>query len=308
MRPIAVDQNVVQYPLNELLATPANVRLMRVLADEALEPIGAADAAERAGLSPAGARRSLERLADTGFVRRIGGGHAKRYALRESGPVVSALRNLFRDENLRYLSLRTQIRKAIEQLPEIQAAWAGALPMGVGAPLQINLLTDARSSTYLGEQLRSRLAGIEREFDLIIEIALFTRADLPDNLPENVDLLAGYHDTGRRTSDTTHAERDARTARYSEEIAKMIDRDPSLIKRASRYLDFLLEDEQGAAAHDLREWKELLGTHSPQRLKEFLVADSPRAIRLRQSSPFFAVLSPAERDQLMDKGGDGNDA
>lgn len=298
MRPIAIEQNVIRYPLNELLGTPANVRLMRMLADEVIGPIGASEAAERTGLTLAGARRALVRLAKTGFVQRVGGGRSHRYVLRESDPITNTIRELFQNESKRYRVLRSQVREAVENLPEIQAAWIDSPPTQIGKPLQIGILSDSRSLVYLGDQVRNRLAEVEREFDLIIEIRTFSQADAPDLFLEGAELLAGYIDTGISSSDRTHAERDERAAQFSSAIAKILDSDPSLIKRASRYLEFLLEDSQGSASHDIREWHDILTRYSTQRIKDFLVAETPRAKRLRQSSPFFAVLDTKERDKV----------
>ena len=298
MRPIAIEQNVIRYPLNELLGTPANVRLMRVLAEEVIGPIGASEAAEMTGLTLAGARRALVKLAKTGFVQSIGGRRSQRYVLRESDPITSTIRELFRNESKRYQVLRTQIRGALENLPEIQAAWIDSPPTQVGKPLQIGILSDSRSLSYLGDQVRTRLAEMEREFDVIVEIRTFSRADAPEAFLDGAELLAGYIDTGISSSDRTHAERDERAARFSSAIAEVLDSDPSLIKRASRYLEFQLEDSHGSASHDLREWHDILTRYSVQRIKDFLVAETPRAKRLRQSSPFFAVLNPEEKNKV----------
>ena len=308
MRPIAIEQNVIRYPLNELLGTPASVRLMRVLAEEVIGPIGASEAAEMTGLTLAGARRALVKLTKTGFVQSLGGRRSKRYVLRESDPITNTIRELFRNESKRYQVLRTQIREALENLHEIQAAWIDSPPTQVGKPLQIGILSDSRSLAYLGEQVRKRLAEIEREFDVIIEIRTFSQADAPEAFLEGAELLAGYIDTGISSSDRTHAERDERTARYSSTIAKILDSDPSLIKRASRYLEFLLEEDQGSASHDLREWHDILTRYSVQRIKDFLVSETPRAKRLMQSSPFFAVLDSDERDKITAESGMYHDA
>jgi len=298
MRPIATEQNAIRYPLNELLGTPANVRLMRILAEEVIGPIGASEAAERTGLTLAGARRALLRLVKTGFVQRIGGGRSQRYVLRESDTITNTIRELFRNESKRYRELKTQVRVALENLPEIQAAWIDSPPTQVGKPLQIGILTDSRSLAYLGDQARKRLAEIEREFDVTIEIRTFSQADAPEVFLEGAELLAGYIDTGTISSDRTHAERDEKASKFSVAIAEILDSDPSLIKRASRYLEFLLEDNQGTASHDLREWQDILTHYSTQRIKDFLVAETPRAKRLRQSSPFFAALDHRERDKV----------
>ncbi len=306
MRPIAIEQNVIRYPLNELLGTPANVRLLRVLAEEVIGPIGVYQAADKAGLTPAGARRALVKLSKTGFVQRIGGGRSQQYVLLESDPITSTIRELFRKESKRYRVLIAQIREALEGLPEIQAAWIDSPPTQVGKPLQIGILSDSRSLTYLGEQVGKRLAEMEREFDVTIEIRTFSQADVPEAFLEGAELLVGYIDTGISNPDRTHAEREERAARYSSAIVKILDNDPSLIKRASRYLEFLLEEDQGSASHDLREWHDILTRYSVQRIKDFLVSETPRSKRLRQSSPFFAVLDSDERDKITAESGNAS--
>ena len=74
MRPIVSDQNSLRNPLNELLGTQAQVRLLRVLASEVDGPLTAPNAAEHAGLTIPGAHKALKRLAQSGFVVRVGGG------------------------------------------------------------------------------------------------------------------------------------------------------------------------------------------------------------------------------------------
>jgi hypothetical protein len=262
-------------------------------------PIGAAEAADRTGLTLAGAKRALMRLVKTGFVQRVGGGRSPQFALRESDPIINQIRDLFRNESERYQALMSQIRKALDQLSEIQATWIDSPPTEVGKPLQIGILSDSRSLTYLGEQVRQRVAEVEREFDVIIELRTFSRADAPELFVDRTELLTGYLEPTMPASGRTHDDRDKRAVRFSAAIAEMLDHDPSLIKRATRHLEFLLQEDQGSAAHDLREWRDILAHYSRQRVKDFLLADTPRAQRLRQSSPFFAVLSPDERDIVL---------
>jgi len=82
-------------------------------------------------------------------------------------------------------------------------------------------------------------------------------------------------------------------------VAQLLRSDPSLTRRAAHHLSRLADGGQGTAAGDASEWRQVLETSVPERLREFLVSDSSRAQRLRQSSPFLAVLSPQERDRLM---------
>lgn len=72
----------------------------------------------------------------------------------------------------------------------------------------------------------------------------------------------------------------------------------SLRVRARRHLDRLLTQDQGAAVHDLIEWRQILDAYSDQRLVDFLKTAGPRAMRLYQSMPFLAVLSARDIDAL----------
>jgi hypothetical protein len=91
-------------------------------------------------------------------------------------------------------------------------------------------------------------------------------------------------------------------------LAAVLEKDASLVRRAKDHIDRLLKENHGAAAKDLLEWRNILDTYSIRRLVQFLTSPSERAYRLRQSNPFFAVLSEAERKQLNDNPVTKNDS
>jgi hypothetical protein len=71
----------------------------------------------------------------------------------------------------------------------------------------------------------------------------------------------------------------------------------------SVHADVKVADRQGlllgrTADADLREWLEILQSYPITRLLRFLTSPSARAARLRQSSPFYPVLTDRERQQL----------
>jgi CRP-like cAMP-binding protein len=301
MRPIATQQDAARYPLDEILGAPANVRLLRVLADLVTGAVNASDAAQLSGLTAAGARRALQRLVKTGLVRRVGGRRSPLFELREGDPLTSRIRELFRSENERYRSFLNRLKELLTELPEVRVAWVDAAPDEAGKPFHIGVLSDSRSLTYLGEQIRQRIGDIERDFDMVLEIHVFSAADAPNVDWDEVELLAGYPKPGMRSATETAIDRDDRSVRLSIAIAKLLDEDPGLLRRAMRHLEQLLKAEQGPAAHDLREWQDVLTNYSPQRVRDFIVSDTPRAQRLRRSSPFFAVLSADERSRLFDE-------
>lgn len=301
MQPIAKAQDFTRTPLNELFGTKADVRLLRLLANEVSGPIGAPEAAEQVGLTEAGARRALRRLARTGFVELIGGGRAQRFRFKESDPLSRQIRELFRAEEARHQALFAELRGVLEGLTEIGTAWIDRPPTEAGEPLHIGILADVRSLTHLEETVRQRIAEIESRFDLTIELHLFSRSEVDASDMERKAILVGHPANTGRTSpgSGTHTERVGRSRKVSGIIAGMLDRDPSLQRRAERHLEGLLAGDQGAATHDIEEWRNILVHYSTQRLKDFLVADTERAERLRQSSPFFAVLTNDEREELL---------
>jgi hypothetical protein len=302
MRPVATDQDPLRFPLNQLLGTVADVRLLRVLATEVVGPITASDAAERSGLTEAGARRALARLCKTGFVTRVGGGRSHQFALREADVLAEQLGSLFRSETDRYDCLLGGIRDVLEDLPEVRLSWIDAPPGRLGEPLHIGVVGTSESLSWVGDELRRRLAPLESAFELTIELHRYSRADLPKLDWDDVALLSGVRPTKGEAGDrlpVSHADREQRALRMSHAIRRLLDRDPSLAKRAIRHLERVLEDDQGTAAHDLQEWHSILSQYSQRRLLDFIVSDTPRAQRLRQSSPFFAVLTAEERDEVV---------
>lgn len=300
MSRIATERNALRYPLDDILGSEAQVRVLRLLVHEAGESLGPSDAAKQAGLTPPGARKALARLEDLGMVERVGGGRMQRYGLREAEPLVDALRALFEAEQRLYDELIGRLRKALSDVGEARLIWVRALPGRLGDPLDLVVVAEAVSIGWLGEEIRARLLPIEKEFDLIVETSVFTRADAPSPAADALFILmnGSGEETAPRQPVRTHREADDRALLMAGAIAELIRSDPTLVKRALQHLNRLVHDPQGAATRDILEWRQLLETYSADRLRKLLVSDSSRARRLRQSSPFLAVLSPEERDHL----------
>ena len=120
MRPIVSNQNSLRNPLNELLGKEANVRLLRVLANDVDGPLTGSNVAERAGLTIPGAHKALKRLVQSGFIVRVGGGRKHQYELRRSDKLMKAMLKLFQSEKDRYETLLDAIKKSIEKLSIIK--------------------------------------------------------------------------------------------------------------------------------------------------------------------------------------------
>lgn len=300
MRSPRIQRSALRYPLDDLLGSPALVRLIRVLVHDVAGPVSVTDAAKMAGLSTTGARKALETLERLGIAVRVGTGRAQKYGPKEGNPYSDLLRQLFEQEQQQHEDLIRQLRQAIA-MPEVRDAWLADLPGESEQTLDLNVVAETKAVSWIGPELRTRLIEMERRLDLIIELAVFTRADSP-GVPEDAIVLWGPGDitkTDRPPGVQTHAESAERSLRMAQAIAEMIKTDPSLARRALQYTNRLLREGQGTAHSDIGEWRQLLETYSPERLRDLLVSKSSRAERLRRSSPFFAVLTPDERDRML---------
>lgn len=314
MRPIAFDQDPLRHPLNELFGTRAHVRLLRVMANEVDGPLSSSDVAKRAGLTVPGAQKALERLYRSGFVSRVGGGRKHQYEIRRSGMLMQIALKLFEAEKDRYAQLLSTIKKVIKNLtPPPHAAWIQAYPKDIGEPLTLGLLHESRLLTSCVRQLRARLNQVENAFDLTIELEGYTRADISDLKPDDLTLLYGVMPSPasplrqHEGKPLTHWESDRRLHILSRKLAKAIEQDTSLLRRAKDHVERLLKEDQGTATRDLMEWRDILKMYSIQRLSRFLTSTSERAKRLRQSNPLFAILSNDERTRLANDLEDKND-
>ena len=306
VRPIVSKQDFLRYPLNELLGTQAHVRLLRVMANEVDGPLTVSDAAKHSGLTLPGAKKALDKLLESGFITLVGGGSRHQYQLRFSDQLVQAVLALFEAEANRYEGLFDSIKNAIRLLvPHPHAVWVQVYPKYMGEALVLGLLHEIRHLTECIQNLRERLNQVESEFDLTIELEGYTKADLYDHDMGDAMVLYGVLTAPRRSDSTnnkapmTHREKDQHLAVISRKLAKAVAQDSSLRLRAKAHIDRLLKQDPGNAARDLKAWRDILALYSPKRLSRFLVSESERAKRLRQSNPFYAVLNADERARLI---------
>jgi len=81
-------------------------------------------------------------------------------------------------------------------------------------------------------------------------------------------------------------------------LVSLLAEDLSLINRAREKVLEKLEHRHPGNGHDLWEWRKIFDTYPLPRLLHFLESESPRAIRLRKSSPFPDVITDNERERI----------
>src|SRR4051812_10347231 len=109
-------QNALRTPLNTLLGTEANVRLLRVLVLDG-GPVGAGELARRAGLGRTTIYPVLEALLKTGIVEFVGVGARRQSRFREGHPLGKALVDLFTAEADRVTDLAAKLGSLLKHHP-----------------------------------------------------------------------------------------------------------------------------------------------------------------------------------------------
>lgn len=311
-------QGHFRTPLNRILGTAANVRVLRVLTDTQT-PLSKPEVARRAALNPSGVRRTLDDLIVCGIVEEVGAGSQRPVQLRRSYALAQPLEELFQAERNRvdefYRTLRSSI---VEHSDQVRAAWIqGPLANGqdeLGDPVVIGVLANSDVLGELTSELTHLLTPIGGRHEVRIEVKGYTLPDLlalPDSetheLTETLPLLGAppeaYLEDEAETEESdpstrTHEDIDQQALEYGRAIADHLAHDPTLLERAQRFIDRRIAQAAASERNELREWALLLESISLPRLQEFLVSESERAERLRQTLPFLDVLSNEERNQI----------
>jgi hypothetical protein len=307
-------QNVLLRPLNEILGTPANVRLLRAQALSAVS-LTSGELAKRAQLGRTSIYPALDQLERAGIIEFVGAGSQRQVQIRDRHPLARALRQLFQTEARRFEELIATLRELLTELPlRPISAWAEVRAQHAQSAYTIRLFFVARPEEVesLIDALNSRLAAVEQRYDVHIAVTGLTRTELrtgysaETNTLGEVMLLDGVPPLAllesRSASKTTlrsHDEHDVRSRRLALAVATKIKRDPGLIDLAEDRIKRRAAKASPGERRELAEWMRVLSTMSPGRLRRFLVEDSERAARLRQSLPALNVLSRAERDAVV---------
>lgn len=101
------------------------------------------------------------------------------------------------------------------------------------------------------------------------------------------------YNTSMEPSYSDHSRLDERSLALHRLIAEKVLADPALLDRARGNVRRWAESH-GSPSLALAEWEQIL-TGTPEQVARFLVEQSEKATRLRQSSPFTGILTEPER-------------
>jgi len=314
MRPVADTTSALKTPLNEIMGYQGNIRLLRCLSERTTS-MSFAELAEQTGISLPGVHKAVARLEANGIIAFHGSGRQQLITLRKEYPLYNAITELFKSESKRFDSLKNTIRQEIKKYErQLRSAWMyGKVAQGkdkYGDPVQIALLGDAAIVDQITEELRKQIrdCGIESKYDATIEITGLSQADLEASKKTIIggyDVLAGmdpifFTAEQRKTPAHVikHADLDNQSLEAGKAWGKLLKKYPEIISRTIDHLENRIPESDSGTGRELQEWKHLLESMSVQRLVKFLSSDSERSVRLRQSNPFWQVITEHEKARL----------
>jgi DNA-binding transcriptional ArsR family regulator len=297
-------------PLNGILGTEANVRILRALA-ESTAPISAAELARRAQLQRSSVHRALRTLAGLGIVSFVGTAPHLQVSLADRSALTEPIRALFGAEHSRYEDLLAGLKRAATRIdPPPTAVWVeGGVARGVDQPgdaVIVCVLGSPRDVDDGAEALREAIQSLERKLDVTIEVRSRTLADLEARANDLDDefqhaipvfgippmgLLKRYRGDWEKRNIRIHGDHDARSLALGKKIADRLARDPSLVARARAHIQDRWSTASGRERKELDEWRRILDTATPARLRKILADPGERGTRLRQTLPFLGVVS-----------------
>ncbi len=317
MRPTSHPQSALRYPLNHVLGTEANVRVLRAVMLSDI-PVGVSELARLTSLQASGVARVCTRLEDLGVIEAVGrGARYRQYARASRFPFLATLDRLFSDERSWGEETLREIATAVQIGGPLQAAWIEG-PVALGAdgpddPVVVGLLTEPAAVETVRQERWQHLIPIQTGRNVTIELKVLTIADLrtadatrraeleqvmPIAGPPPLDVGAAREPARRSprgAGGRSHAQLDARALEIARAVADRIRRDPSLVEEAQRYVERRLRSASAGERLELEEWRFTLANTSVSRLCRLLVKNDQRWARLRQSLPFLNVLSQEER-------------
>jgi DNA-binding Lrp family transcriptional regulator len=177
-------------PLIKLFGSHARLKLLRLFLFNPSTPFTAAEAAERARVSSAEARRELGNLKQSGLLRRARG-KVTRYAVDERFVYLGALKNLILNTKYRGESVPERLRSAgTIKLVVLTGVFVGDVEGGLDM-----LIAGDRVREHV---LREKIKSLEAELGRELRYALLGTADFLYRLNMNDKLIRDVMDYPHR--------------------------------------------------------------------------------------------------------------
>ena len=327
MRPPSIRQSALRCPLNSILGTEAHVRILRALAHSDI-PIGTRELAATVSLQRSGVARACERLEDLGALESVGRSRSRQYRLATRFRFAHSLRSLFVEERSRAEEVLNQLRQTTQAHDlALRAAWIEG-PVAsdsdtIEDSIVVGVLVDATRASSVRERVWERLLEVQKAHDVTIELLVETEADLSTCGPMRAERLRGARPLvgtpprafladepqdgpALAVGAATHEGREGVRRAYAHLVAARLAKDPSIVTRALRHIEERLLTLGPGERLELQEWRDILTTQSVARVRRFLLGESERSRRLRQSLPFIDDITNEDRRSIVTAPHDGS--
>ena len=301
----------LRFPLTDILGSKSNVLALRELI-KIEDSVSHSKIINRTGLSKQGTYDVISKLNKLGITEYAGSGGSKQIRLRKEYPLTKDIIRLFKAEENYFNQLIQYLKNEVENLKvKPKSAWIyGKVASGVedyGDPLQVALFSDLKTVDKIVREFKELLfsSNIESKFDVTIEVKGITIAD-EDELKKRDKILLWGTDAIYYLNDSESEAKELRSHQILDERSltdikawiNFLNTHPEIIERTKTYLENKINSETSGVKNELKEWKRILENMSFQRLKKFMQSESERSTRMRQSLPFWPVLSEIEKDEF----------
>lgn len=313
-------QSALRMPLNRILGTETNVRILRAIYQLEV-PIGISELARYIKMDKSGVWRAVSTLETLGALEGVGLGQQQTLQARKEYSLTRHLRDLFQAERVRFEKIVDKLSEAAQRLvPPAKSVWIeGAVALESDQPndpILVGILAPSSDVGRLAEIFRRKTAQTQKQFNVTVEVRALTTADLAVMDPgearsfDTTILLAGIppntttttaHQEGFRSRSTRHQYYDHESLRLAQAISDRLRKDRTLVRRALLYLKRRLAVASPREGKELQEWRRVLQTYSLPQLRKLMTDTGERGTRLRQSSPFTPILSASERAELLQR-------
>lgn len=180
MRALPV-QSHARHPLNALLGSAGNLRLLRALCTSPAAR-SVSQLAEATGLTAQGVRNVLGGLVANGIASVAGAGRSQVYSANRGHPLFALVRPLFEAERSRWNSLREGLRKTLAGRPAVHSAWYyGSTARGVDSPgsdFDVAIVVKGAGVDRTLALVRKDLRSLEEAFGLSFSVIGLSMADV----------------------------------------------------------------------------------------------------------------------------------
>ncbi|MDP1692062.1 MAG: nucleotidyltransferase domain-containing protein [Burkholderiaceae bacterium] len=171
--------------MNRLLGNGGHIRVLRALMAYGA-PLGAAQLAADAGLTPQGTRLVLNSLVSQGLISVLGQPRSQVFSLQAQHPLAAALTTLFEQERARWQGLQEALRDGLATQRDVRSAWLyGSVARGEDGPssdVDIVLVV-SREEPGVTDGVREAIQALGDQLQVHFSVVLLTPADVAKLAP-----------------------------------------------------------------------------------------------------------------------------